>query len=64
MQAYLDRFEGEMAVLLAEDESQIILPKKYLPPEADEGMYLACTFLVDKEATKAAEDEAFDLLGL
>ncbi len=41
MKAVLDRFEGEMAVLLCGDEEvRVDVPKKLLPGEAKEGSWL------------------------
>ena len=61
--AYIDRFEGELAVLLLGDTlKKVNFPKQFLPPEAHEGDYLRLTIAFDPEATEAAEQESQDLL--
>lgn len=68
----IDRFEGQLAVLLwREDESvELLLDKKELPPEAEEGDILELQFsseqltsaVILKEETAAARKKAQDLL--
>lgn len=61
--AYIDRFEGELAVLLLGDEERKVnFPKAFLPAEAGEGDYLKIDIVKDEEATARAEQEALELL--
>ena len=61
--AYIDRFEGELAVLLLGDAmKKVNFPKQFLPPEVHEGDYLKIDIAFDAEATEAAEQEAQGLL--
>lgn len=61
--AYLDRFEGDLAVLyLGDDMKKVNFPKKYLPEGVSDGDYLQLDIAYDEEATKQAEQEALDLL--
>ena len=61
--AYIDRFEGELAVLLlGDDMKKVNFPKAYLPAKVGEGDYLKLDISYDKEATEQAEQEAQDLL--
>jgi hypothetical protein len=53
----LDRFEGELAVLLVEGR-EVVRPRRELPPEAREGDVLAPeTLAVDTEATERLRAE-------
>ncbi|WP_029544953.1 DUF3006 domain-containing protein [Selenomonas sp. AB3002] len=61
--AYLDRFEGSLAVLLlGEEEKKVNFPKSFLPEEAEEGDYLKIEISRDEEKTAEAEAEALQLL--
>ena len=61
--AYLDRFEGDLAVLLlGEEEKRVNFPKSFLPEEAGEGDYLKIEISRDEEKTAEAEAEALRLL--
>ena len=61
--AYLDRFEGELAVLLLGDAMvKENFPRANLPKDVAEGDYLKLTIERDAAATDAAEDEALELL--
>ena len=61
--AYLDRFEGNCAVLLLGDAMEKVnFPRAFLPPDASEGDYLTLCVERDAAATEAAEDAALDLL--
>ena len=63
VQAVIDRFEGNKAVLLVgDDESQVVWPKNILPSEVQEGDILNINFKIDSEATTAAKTEAERLL--
>ena len=59
--AYLDRFEGDLAVLLLGDAMvKVNFPRAFLPKDVAEGDYLKLER--DAAATDAAEDEALELL--
>ena len=61
--AYLDRVEGNKAVLLLGDGTEkAILPAKYLPRGIHEGVYLRLDISYDEEMTKAMERESMALL--
>ena len=61
--AYLDRFEGKLAVLLVgEEEKKVNFPRQFLPEEVGAGDYLKIEITHDEEKTLAAEEEAFNLL--
>lgn len=63
MQAVIDRFEGNKAVLLVgDDEAQVIWPRHILPSEVKEGDVLSVDLQVDCEATAVAKIEAEGLL--
>ncbi|MGN0631581.1 MAG: DUF3006 domain-containing protein [Ruminococcus sp.] len=58
-----DRFEGEYAVLISdEDGSQIITERENIPPEAEEGSILLLQegqYILDKEETERRRREFF-----
>ena len=61
--AYLDRFEGDLAVLLLGDAMvKVNFPRVFLPKDVAEGDSLKLTIESDAAATDAAEDEALELL--
>ena len=61
--AYIDRMEGDLAVLLVgEEERKVNFPKVFLPEDSGEGEYLKIEISRDEEATARAEQEALDLL--
>ena len=61
--AYLDRFEGDFAVLyLGDDMKKVNFPRAYLPEGLDEGDYLRLDISYDKEKTEQAEQNALDLM--
>ncbi|SFT53662.1 Protein of unknown function [Selenomonas sp. GACV-9] len=61
--AYIDRIEGDLAVLLlGDDMKKVNFPVSYLPENVGEGDYLKLELSYDKEATEQAEQEALDLL--
>lgn len=64
IKAVIDRFEGDKAVLLFEDneEQQVLWPKDKLPKPVSEGDILAIEVKVDGEATQIARTEATKLL--
>lgn len=58
-----DRFEGEYAVLISdEDGSQIITERENIPPEAEEGSILLLQdgqYILDSEETERRRREFF-----
>lgn len=63
IQAVIDRFEGNKAILLVGDEeAQVVWPRHILPSEVEEGDILRIDLQVDSEATAAAKAEAESLL--
>lgn len=63
IQAVIDRFEGNKAVLLVgDDEVQVVWPKHILPVEVQEGDILQIDLQIDAKATAAVRMEAENLL--
>lgn len=62
MRVVIDRFEGDRAVLLFDDDSQASWPRSQLPSEAREGDHLRISITIDAAATKQAQAEAEELL--
>lgn len=63
IQATIDRFEGDRAVLLLADSDQsVVWPREYLPSDAQEGDVLRVEVGIDREATNKARQEAAELL--
>jgi len=63
MQAVIDRFEEEKAVLLVgEDEQKVVFPRMYLPENVVEGDYLDIKITYDKEMTDVMRRETEELL--
>lgn len=63
IQAVIDRFEGNKAVLLVGDEErQVVWARHLLPKEVQEGDILRINFQVDHEATATAKAEGELLL--
>ncbi len=61
--AYLDRFEGQLAVLLLGDEMRPVnFPRDYLPADVSEGDYISIDISLDEEANEEAAQEALKLL--
>lgn len=56
LQCYIDRFEGNFAVLLL-DEEQILFPRAFLPDYATQGDYLVLEINIDAGARKQAEHD-------
>lgn len=51
--ATIDRFEGDVAVLLVgEEETQVDVPRSDLPPEANQGDVLRLEVTIDHEETE------------
>ncbi len=58
MKAVIDRFEGNLAVVLfGDDEVKVNIPKKLLPKGAKEGSWLKVSIALDKEGTKKQEEK-------
>ncbi|MGA2490253.1 MAG: DUF3006 domain-containing protein [Anaerolineales bacterium] len=71
MKAVIDRFEGDLAVLIVGDDDQSLnIPRTQLPPEAEEGFWLQLDIVggqlinitLDEEETKAARQRIADKL--
>ncbi|MCC6446751.1 MAG: DUF3006 domain-containing protein [Armatimonadetes bacterium] len=62
--AFLDRIEGDIAVLLLGDEEQnkVMLPARYLPKDTREGVVLTCSFRVEEEETESARSRVQSLI--
>ncbi len=61
--AYIDRYEGKLAVLLlGEEMKKVNFPREFLPDDVGEGDYIKIDIALDKEANEAAEQEALELL--
>lgn len=55
--AFVDRIEGDQAVLLVGDDGeQVLWPVKCLPEGVGEGSVISFSLSADAAATKAAED--------
>jgi hypothetical protein len=52
VQLSLDRFEGDLAVLAAEDGASIDVPRAWLPADARPGDVLTVAFARDDDATR------------
>ena len=60
--AYIDRFEGDKAVLYIGDEMvKVDYPKAFLDDELEEGDYIKITIEYDGEVTEEALQEAMSL---
>lgn len=53
---FIDRFEGETAVLIA-GRDQILVPVRYLPDGAAEGDHLSLSFRMDPRMREKTGDE-------
>ena len=63
MKVTVDRFEGEIAVLLVRpEETQKILLPRALPPGVREGNLLELTVRLDEAATPTARERAASLI--
>lgn len=61
LKAVIDRFEGEVAVLLI-DDNVVNLPKKYLPLNTKEGDWVMINIELDTTQTKQRKQKVEDLL--
>ncbi|MEK7817444.1 MAG: DUF3006 domain-containing protein [Actinomycetota bacterium] len=57
---FLDRIEGETAVLMS-GETALNIPRSLLPPEAREGDHLTLSLTVDRSSRSRTEKEISDL---
>ena len=63
IKAVIDRFEEDKAVLLVGDlEEKLIIPKKFLRNDFQEGDYLIINIEFDVENTAAAKKDADDIM--
>lgn len=63
MNAVIDRFEGDYAViLLGEEVHEIVVSIKHLPKGAKEGSWLKITFELDPEGTQKQKEKVEVLL--
>ena len=63
LRAVVDRIEGKMAVLLVGDEGyRVVLPRSFLPDDAEEGVVLKFLIEVDAAATEEAKRRVRDLI--
>lgn len=62
--AFLDRYEGDMAVLLlGEDgDASLDIPRSLVPEGTPEGTALRLTLATDEQATASARQEVADLM--
>ena len=61
MKMFIDRFEGEIAVLEYEGKTYH-LPKIFLPAEAEEGDQIILFSKIDEEGTKAQREKIQKLM--
>jgi hypothetical protein len=63
MKAIIDRFEGDMAVvLIGEDKIHLDVPRKLLPKNAKEGSWLNVVFELDPEVAEKQKQQISSLL--
>ena len=63
IKAVIDRFEEDKAVLLVGDlEEKLIIPKKFLRNDFQEGDYLIINIEFDVDNTAAAKKDADDIM--
>lgn len=63
MKAVIDRFEGNIAVLLVGDkEVKVDFPKILLPKGSKEGSWLFLSIDIDREGTKRQEEKIKGML--
>lgn len=62
--AFVDRFEGDKAVLLLgeNEEQSAILPRSFLPDEADESAVLTITIHYEQEHSNSARLQVEELI--
>lgn len=63
MKAVIDKFEGNLGVVLfGDDEVKVNIPKKLLPKGAKEGSWLKVSIDIDKAGTKKQEEKIKGML--
>lgn len=63
MKAVIDRFEGDLAVILiGGEEIKVNIPRQLLPAGTHEGSWLKISFELDPEGTKKQETKIKGLL--
>lgn len=64
MKVFVDRIEGDIAVLLLGDEGSVVanVPVSWLPKGIKEGLYLKAEFSIDQETTQRARAEIQSLI--
>ena len=58
----IDRFEENLAVLINEEGTEIIIPEEYLPQAAREADILKLDLSIDKKLTKRKKKEIRSLI--
>ncbi len=63
LRAVIDRFEGDLAVVLVGDEEyRLDVPRRFLPPGAREGDVLVLRWEVDRRETEARRKGVVQLI--
>jgi hypothetical protein len=62
MKATVDRFEGDMAVLLVDESIRFNMPVAMLPNGVREGDVLEISIIIDEKATKDAKVRVSSLM--
>jgi hypothetical protein len=63
MKAFIDRIEGDHAVIHIEDDpAQLDIPLRLLPEGSREGSWLTISFELDPEGTRKQEEKILNLL--
>lgn len=63
LRAVIDRFEGDLAVVLVGDEEyRLGVPRRFLPPGAREGDVLTLGWEVDRRETEARRERVRSLI--
>ncbi|MBI4744849.1 MAG: DUF3006 domain-containing protein [Actinobacteria bacterium] len=63
LEAVIDRFENDKAILIFKTDSEIVyFPKKLLPPKAREGDILSFSVKINKELTETSRLEIKKLI--
>lgn len=62
MRAVIDRFEGDVAVLLFGDEVKVDFPRSLLPPGAKEGSWLTVSMELDLEGEQKQREKISEQL--
>ena len=62
IKATIDRFEGDKAVIIFDDGQELIIEKKQLDFQANEGEVIYLTLSLSQEETKNQESKAKEIL--